>query len=409
VNKVFQQSVLWIWIGLLVLAAAMIIAAATWITLSSQLKTPLSSEADFSFSNYWRRQTPSESPMIVYGFAPYWNITNIVVQPELTHLSYFSLEIASDGAIVTRTSDGNAEPGARWMRRQEFFDLSASTMESGAELTLTVTQFDPEVVAAFLADEAARAHFFSEIKTIFQAYGYTGLIVDIEVSGTATLPDTVKQNLTTFMAEARDFVDSIPSKPHLGIAVYASAAQNSNLWDVAKIAPHIDFFVIMAYDYHRRSSNVAGPVAPIFGGRKLWDEDISSHLSYFLQIVPAQKLILGVPFYGYEWNTTAPERLAHTIPGGGATASYQRIQSILDSDTYAAQVGWDSVALSPYLTYTVNEEFRVIFYEDPRSLRYKLDLVEQLGLRGIAIWALGYEGADRALWNVIGERVVPTD
>ena len=48
----------------------------------------------------------------------------------------------------------------------------------------------------------------------------------------------------------------------------------------------------------------------------------------------------------------------------------------------------------------------VIYYESPRSIAYKLDYVNQLDLGGIAIWALGYEGEGRDLWEVIGNKVV---
>ena len=90
----------------------------------------------------------------------------------------------------------------------------------------------------------------------------------------------------------------------LSIDVYAGASDNKQLWDIPALAPVVDYIVVMAYDFHRRSSPQAGPVAPLFGGSELWDSDINEHLRKFLEYVPREKILLGVPFYGYEWQTT---------------------------------------------------------------------------------------------------------
>jgi spore germination protein YaaH len=61
--------------------------------------------------------------------------------------------------------------------------------------------------------------------------------------------------------------------------------------------------------------------------------------------------------------------------------------------------------LSPYLVYRNNGDIQMIYYEDARSLAYKLDLVNQVDLGGIAIWAVGYEGKSTELWDVIDSRL----
>jgi spore germination protein YaaH len=47
----------------------------------------------------------------------------------------------------------------------------------------------------------------------------------------------------------------------------------------------------------------------------------------------------------------------------------------------------------------------VVYFENSRSLSYKLDYVNQLNLGGIAIWALGYEGDSRELWDVVNRKL----
>jgi spore germination protein YaaH len=70
-----------------------------------------------------------------------------------------------------------------------------------------------------------------------------------------------------------------------------------------------------------------------------------------------------------------------------------------------AKEHWDSDALSPYITYTEGGKIQTIYYENSRSLSYKLDLVNETNMGGIAIWALGYEGSSRELWDVIDHKL----
>jgi spore germination protein len=191
----------------------------------------------------------------------------------------------------------------------------------------------------------------------------------------------------------------------LSFCLYSSAANKPWLWDISALTPHVDHVVIMAYDFHRSSSSVAGPVAPVFGGKEHWDSDIVTHLKEFTSLVPPEKIILGVPFYGYEWETTSGHSRASVFPGTGSTASYNRVQELLKNQTQPdIQEHWDELALSPYLTFTQNNRSHVIYYENQRSLSYKLDLVRDLQLGGVAIWALGYESESREPWDVIQQK-----
>jgi len=45
----------------------------------------------------------------------------------------------------------------------------------------------------------------------------------------------------------------------------------------------------------------------------------------------------------------------------------------------------------------------LVYFEDEKSLQYKIDFANQLEVAGIAIWALGYEGETRDLWEVVGK------
>jgi spore germination protein YaaH len=212
--------------------------------------------------------------------------------------------------------------------------------------------------------------------------------------------------MSKFIAQLRSHLDSRYENIELSIDMYAGASSNQSIWDIEAIAPHVDYIIVMAYDFHRRSSPQAGPVAPLFGGKELWDSDINQHLQEFLKMVPAEKILLGIPFYGYEWQTTNRDAQSHTFPDTGSTAQIGRVKELLArKDELKVEEGWNEQALSPYLSYVENGDTYVIYYENSRSISYKLDYVNQLDLGGVAIWALGYEGNSRELWDVINRKV----
>jgi spore germination protein YaaH len=193
---------------------------------------------------------------------------------------------------------------------------------------------------------------------------------------------------------------------HISLDVFADAGLKKRVWDIPALEPYVDHIVIMMYDFYRSSSPQAGPVAPIFGAeQRRWDIDTVSTLKPFLEKIAPEKLLLGIPFYGYEWRTTSDEPNANTYPKSGGIATYKRIQKLLqDEPTIKEQ--WDRDALSPYIIYKENGKIYEAYYENSRSLSYKLDLVNELGLGGIAIWAVGYEGHAPELWSVIQQKLV---
>lgn len=372
-----------------------------WFFADIPFTSPLSESSTFRFL---QGEKTSEGK-IVYGFLPYWNLKKVNPQQELTHLSYFGLTIGAGGELLTRTSDGG-EPGYYQLDSDELASISATLYEQEQKLELTVIQFNADDIYAFINSKEAQDEFYTGLESVLLAYPFSGVNIDIEYGG--VVDDKLRNNFVEFIANLKLRLSEKYSHINLSVSVYASAAEGSSIWDIEGIGQYADYVVVMAYDFHRRSSVKAGPVAPIFGGKDLWDGDISKYLQSFLAVMPKEKILLGVPFYGYEWQTTSRDPRAHTFPDTGATASYERVQTLLEPETkekLRVEEGWNDDALSPYVSYVEDGEIFVVYYENSRSLSYKLDLVNQLDLGGIAIWALGYEGDSRELWETIGRKL----
>jgi chitinase len=133
--------------------------------------------------------------------------------------------------------------------------------------------------------------------------------------------------------------------------------------------------------------------------------------------MPREKILLGLPFYGYGWQTDSSDPKANTYKDTGFTVSYKKVKDLLNLSEggQASESAWlgatqikksfDNDALSPFITYQQDDELYTIYYEDPESIAYKLEYARQLDLAGIAIWALGYEDNERELWEVIANGI----
>lgn len=376
------------------------IAIFLWHNWQPPLTAPISSTTTFSFLPYDSVMGSQTKQKLIYGFLPYWNLEKAVLDENLSHVAYFALTIGGDGTLRTQ-GDDESLTGYRKLQSESFLQIIESAQSKNIQLDLVVKQFNPQEMTAFLLSKQAQNKFFDQLDSVMLAYPFRGVNLDLELSDGQQL----QSKLTDFVSDLNLHLDQISPTTTLSIDVYPSAAQGGNIWNLSALAPHLDYVIVMAYDFHRRQSAQAGPVSPLLGGSVY--QNINQHLKEILELVPAEKILLGVPFYGYEWQTTSRNERALTFPDSGSTASYQRVLDILSQrDELKVQERWNEVALSPYLSYEKSGETFVIYYENSRSLSYKLDYVNQLNLAGIAIWALGYEGDAGDLWNVIDTKLV---
>jgi spore germination protein YaaH len=115
---------------------------------------------------------------------------------------------------------------------------------------------------------------------------------------------------------------------------------------------------------------------------------MDSAMAYAVSEISADRLILGIPFYGYDWNMTA---------GPPARALRYRDTKELLARTSATPT-IDRATSSATFSYVDEGERHEVWYEDDRSIAPKLNLVRKYGLRGVGAWRLGQE--DPSAWVV---------
>lgn len=363
--------------------------------LQKESKKPLI----FPFSSETPRslQEPPKPTHIVYGFLPYWNIKTAQIDPTLTHIAYFSVRLDGTGNLMTR--DGKAaELGYHTLQSAAWNQLVEKTQGQQQKLELVVAMMNQDDIETFLRDTTVQQHAIQTITLLEQNYPIQGINIDIEYNGTDNA--TLRQAYTTFISNLRKSLKTHDKNMSLSIDVYADSLEKTRIWDIAALNQYVDHIIVMTYDFYRSSSQSSGPVSPLFGsGNGRWTLDVMKSMKKFIDIVPPEKILLGIPFYGYEWRTVSEDPGSQTYPNTGGLATYKRVQQLVDK--YGLQTQWDADALSPYISYTIGNITKTAYFEDARSLSYKLQLVNEAHLGGIAIWALGYEGESRELWQVI--------
>ncbi|MFW5991791.1 MAG: glycosyl hydrolase family 18 protein [Halanaerobiaceae bacterium] len=151
----------------------------------------------------------------------------------------------------------------------------------------------------------------------------------------------------------------------------------SGAYDYEVLSQSVARIVIMAYDYHW-SGGPPGPVAPLS-----WVQDV---IDYAIMKIPLEKIVLGIPCYGYKWDIEHYEGKARGL-------SYQQV--IKTAALNKVKIEWDQESFSPYVKYNNHE----IWFENRDSIIKKINLVREFQLNGAAFWRLGLE--DTRIWNRI--------
>ena len=228
-----------------------------------------------------------------------------------------------------------------------------------------------------LVDPAKVRQIIDSIEGQIFTYGYDGYHIDFE--------DVLAEDrpyLTQFMAALYSRLH--PKGKLVTMAVAGRSREVTSGWggayDYAGLAPYLDYVVPMAYDYSYPGGR-DGPVAPFN-----WVNGVAAYAAS--QFGPG-KVLLGVPFYGHDWNLSR-----------GGYASSHGYDTVLDLvRRYNGSIGYDDVYQEAYADYNQDGDQRRVWFQTPRSLQARLDIVKRNNLGGFAAWRLGQEGRD--FWPVI--------
>ena len=225
----------------------------------------------------------------VFGWHPDWAPSTAYLGYDysvLSHIGYFSYE--------TDTATGGCTTLNGWTTTP----IIDTAHKHGVKAVLVVTNFGGDSNDRILEDSAKQTTMINTLIQLLLARSGDGINFDFEEVNGAQ-----RSNLVLFMQHVATQVKA--RIPGAEISMAMPAVDWNNAFDLLHLSQTCDYLILMGYDYYWGGSSTAGPVAPLAG--ETYDVTISVN-TYLSAGVDPGKLLLGVPWYGYDWPVTGTGR-----------------------------------------------------------------------------------------------------
>ncbi len=295
-----------------------------------------------------------------YAYPTISDTTLALTLPSLTFLSIFSYQVTSDGnlkqindkRVITAAKDTNTLPML----------VMTNIGETG--------RFDSNLAHTILSSETIQERLINNLVTTLRNKGYAGVDIDFEYvyPMDKELYNSFLEKVATRMREEEFIITT-------ALAPKVRENQQGTLYEAHDYATHgklTDHVIIMTYEW----GYTYGPpmaVAPI--------NQVERVIEYAVTKIPSKKILMGIPNYGYDW----------TLPyeQGRPAKSITNTNAILLASEKGVEIKFDPVAKAPYFYYKdENGALHIVWFEDARSIKAKLDLVTKYNLGGISIWTI---------------------
>jgi len=331
----------------------------------------------------------------VFGFAPFWTLSKLsnVDWGTLTTFAYFSIPVNADGSFDRESYEWQVFEG------DKLAGLFEKAKENNVRRVVTLTQMDKATIETFLEDEQAWDRVSQESIEVLAEKNLDGVNIDFEY-----IPSDprLRAQFSKFAARYTQTLKQNLNNPYVTVSVLASSERFNKIYDIASLSKSTDAIFMMAYDFYYPGSEKAGPAAPLYGfneGKGPFWYDVSTAVTDFLKVADPNKIIMGVPYYGWNYPAQSPapnsDRVARAFATTNAKASDNNLLSVTPVG------GWDSQAQVSWRGYWDNSGWHVVYMEDEKSLSLKYEFAKKQGLAGVGIWALGFDSASDRFWSLL--------
>lgn len=234
-----------------------------------------------------------------------------------------------------------------------------------------------EATDFILGDENIRRKAVDNLVKLVKEKNYDGLDIDFEL-----LKPEHRDNLSMFMEELYPKMQAINKTVIVSVFPHVDVHESvSGAYDYDRLGKSSDYVQIMTYDNHWSTSE-PGAIAPVD-----WYE---KNIQYAIEHCGgANKVLVGVSAYGYDWDVKAKK---------GETVTYP--DAIVLAERKGVKVQYDETAQAPYFKYDGHE----VWFENDKSIAAKLQIVAKYNPAGIAIWRLGQEQPE--IWQAV-DKIFP--
>lgn len=284
--------------------------------------------------------------------------------PYLTYITVFTYGIREDGQL-TVVDDEEIIELARQYGVAPIMQISSVT-ERGT--------FSTEAATRLFSDEALQEQVINNLVEILERKRYEGIDVDFEY-----VEGQYANAYVAFVEKLHARLSPLGYEVFVAVAPKYNAEQEGLLYeghDYQGLGAAADGILLMTYEWGYAFGEPQA-VSPLDKVRRVVD--------YGVSVIPPQKIFLGMPNYGYDWQLPF-------VMGETRARSLSNVEAVTLAGEQNAAIRFDEVAQSPNFNYFVRENGRpvehVVWFEDAKSVAAMLGLVEEYGLRGFSVWNL---------------------
>ena len=295
---------------------------------------------------------------VVVAYVTSWS--DVMPEPALmTHINY-AFGHVSNGFDSVRVDNG-----------QRLHEIVEHVRKSGTttKVELSIGGWGSGRFSEMADNDSLRTSFAADCARKVEEYGLDGIDIDWEYPGSSMAGiSSCERDTDNFTLLMRDIRAAIGTDKLLTLASAASAEHI----DFKAIMPYVDFVNVMTYDM----ANAPKHHAAIYSSENTTDLTCDTSIKAHMEAgVPAEKLVLGMPFYGR----------------GGEKMHGRDFRDISIPEGYAEK--YDSTAMVPYLVDADGE--LVLGFDNAGSIATKCGYIIEKGLLGAMYW--DYAGDDDAL------------
>ena len=278
--------------------------------------------------------------------------------PYLTYLSIFPYGIRENGDIISPANDTRLIERAKEYNALPLLTLTSLTPDG---------VFSSDLVNRILSDDDLKNKVIGNTVNAVVSKELGGVDVDFEF-----IDPALAQSYTSFVEDLKNalgegytvIVDLAPKTYGTQPGLLYEAHDYPSLGSVA------DKVFLMTYEW----GYMFGPplaISPV--------ENVRSVIEYAITEIPAEKILMGIPSYGYDWPLP--------FVSGSTRAMTLSPDEALDlAREKGSEIMYDPLSASPYFYYSENSTEHVVWFQDARSADALSSLAEEYSLDGMGIW-----------------------
>lgn len=308
---------------------------------------------------------------------------------------------------VTPGPDGHLTERHGWPFAWE--GLIARADSARVPVIPVIAQLDEAVLLPLFTDSTHRANLLDTSMELIRESDNQGLHLDFEWFSPAA--DSLRDGFHAYL-------DSLAARvqreiPEARLSIFVPGLQMNGMIDVSRIPDAYAEIMVQGYDIHWQTGPTAGPLAPLQGWKGADWSSIADSMA--TRGVSADRIVMTVPYYGYEW-PVADDQAGAATRGTARTVTFARVDSLSlpemqvsardRIETYGMQR--DPRSGSPYYAFADSSGWIQGWFEDEVSLSAKYRFVRDRSMRGVAIFPIGYDDSsmDGLLRDAFGSRRV---